>query len=190
MARSAVDTKKKASFKDRLYPPSGLRVLVTAGASGIGAAIASAFDETGAQIHICDIDEAALAKFQKSFPRSQASKADVADEKQVVSMFETQRKKFGGLDVLIADEGRVSAADAVGQAQEAVLSDFQVVENWRRIAARVGGFIRDQETGELLVGVRNRRVVQDAGGIRRVAERGRSRAGRRSRAAVIVEVAR
>lgn len=101
MARSAVDTKKKASFKDRLYPPSGLRVLVTAGASGIGAAIASAFDETGAQIHICDIDEAALAKFQRSFPRSQASKADVADEKQVAAMFETQRKKFHGLDVLI-----------------------------------------------------------------------------------------
>jgi NAD(P)-dependent dehydrogenase (short-subunit alcohol dehydrogenase family) len=88
-------------FKDRLYPPPGLRVLVTAGASGIGAAIASAFAETGAKIHICDIDEAALAEFQKSFPCSQASKADVADEKQVASIFETQRTKFGGLDVLI-----------------------------------------------------------------------------------------
>lgn len=89
------------TFKDRLYPPPGLRVLVTAGASGIGAAIASGFAETGAKIHICDIDDAALAAFQKSNPSSQSSKADVADEAQVASMFEIQRKKFGGLDVLI-----------------------------------------------------------------------------------------
>jgi NAD(P)-dependent dehydrogenase (short-subunit alcohol dehydrogenase family) len=89
------------TFKDRLYPPSGLRVLVTAGASGIGAAIASAFAETGAKIHICDIDDAALATFQKALPSFQATKADVANEKQVLSLFEIQRQKFGGLDVLI-----------------------------------------------------------------------------------------
>jgi NAD(P)-dependent dehydrogenase (short-subunit alcohol dehydrogenase family) len=89
------------TFKDRLYPPPGLRVLVTAGASGIGAAIASAFAETGAKIHICDIDDAALAAFQKSFPCSHASNADVADERQVASLFETQHARFGGLDVLV-----------------------------------------------------------------------------------------
>jgi NAD(P)-dependent dehydrogenase (short-subunit alcohol dehydrogenase family) len=90
-----------STFKDRLYPPPGLRVLVTAGASGIGAAIASAFAETGAKIHICDIDDAALAAFRKSLPNCEASKADVADEGQIASLFEIQRKKFGGLDVLI-----------------------------------------------------------------------------------------
>jgi NAD(P)-dependent dehydrogenase (short-subunit alcohol dehydrogenase family) len=89
------------TFKDRLYPPSGLRVLVTAGASGLGAAIASAFAETGAQIHICDVDNAALAAFHKSMPSCEASHADVADEDQVATLFETQNKKFGGLDVLV-----------------------------------------------------------------------------------------
>ena len=74
------------TFKERLYPPQGLRVLVTAGASGIGAAIATAFAETGAEIHVCDIDDAALAAFQKSFPSCQATHADVADEKQVASL--------------------------------------------------------------------------------------------------------
>ena len=96
-----MEAEKKATFKDRLYPPPGIRVLVTAGASGIGAAIASAFAETKAKIHICDIDDAALAAFQKSFPSCYASRADVADEQQVASIFETQRRKFGGLDVLI-----------------------------------------------------------------------------------------
>lgn len=89
------------SFKDRLYPPSGLRVLVTAGASGIGAVIASAFAETGASIHICDIDAAALAASQKSFPSYKATRANVADEEQVAAMFDEQREQFGGLDVLI-----------------------------------------------------------------------------------------
>jgi NAD(P)-dependent dehydrogenase (short-subunit alcohol dehydrogenase family) len=93
--------KLRMNFQDRLYPPQGLRVLVTAGASGIGAAIASAFSETGAQIHVCDIDDAALAAFQKRFPSCQATHADVADEMQVAALFETQRARFGGLDVLV-----------------------------------------------------------------------------------------
>jgi NAD(P)-dependent dehydrogenase (short-subunit alcohol dehydrogenase family) len=91
----------RMTFQDRLYPPRGLRVLVTAGASGIGAVIASAFAETGAAIHVCDIDDAALDAFQKSFPSCQATHADVADAAQVTSLFETQRSRFGGLDVLV-----------------------------------------------------------------------------------------
>ena len=89
------------SFQDRLYPPKGLRVLVTAGASGIGAAIASAFVEAGAEVHVCDIDDAALAAFQKRFPSCQATRADVADAAQVASLFEAQRARFDGLDVLV-----------------------------------------------------------------------------------------
>ena len=111
------------TFKDRLYPPPGLRVLVTAGASGIGAAIASAFAETGAKIHICDIDDAALAAFQKSLPCSQASKADVANEGQVASIFEIQRKKFGGLDVLINCAGIAGPTAGVEEITE---------EDWNR----------------------------------------------------------
>ena len=118
-----MDTEKNPTFKDRLHPPSGLRVLVTAGASGIGAAIASAFAETGAKIHICDIDEAALANVQKSFPCCQATQADVANEKQVAAMFEIQRKKFGGLDVLINCAGIAGPTAGVEDISE---------EDWNR----------------------------------------------------------
>ena len=44
---------------ERIRPRPGLRVLVTAGASGIGAAIARAFLDAEAKVLICDIDEAA-----------------------------------------------------------------------------------------------------------------------------------
>ncbi len=106
------------TFKDRLYPPPGLRVLVTAGASGIGAVIASAFAETGAHIHICDIDDAALAAFQKNFPSGKASHADVADEAQVAAMFEAHRAHFGGLDVLVNGAGIAGPTAGIDRIQE------------------------------------------------------------------------
>ena len=112
------------TFKERLYPPPGLRVLVTAGAAGIGAAIASAFTEMGAEIHVCDIDAAALNTFQKGFPSSQVTCADVADEAQVASLFETQRTRFGGLDVLVNCAGIPGPTAGVDQITE---------QHWRRI---------------------------------------------------------
>src|SRR5271166_5862270 len=99
--RNSMKDEIRMTIQDRLYPPQGLRVLVTAGASGIGAAIASAFAETGAEIHICDIDDGALAAFQKRLPSCLATQADVADEAQVAAVFEAQRARFHGLDVLI-----------------------------------------------------------------------------------------
>jgi NAD(P)-dependent dehydrogenase (short-subunit alcohol dehydrogenase family) len=111
------------TFKERLYPPSGLRVLVTAGASGIGAAIASAFAETGAEIHICDIDDVALAAFQKSFPGCQATHADVADAGQVASLFQTQGARFSGLDVLVNCAGIAGPTAGVDKVTE---------EDWNR----------------------------------------------------------
>jgi len=91
----------KMTFKARLYPPPGLRVLVTAGASGIGAVIASAFAETGALLHACDVDDNALASFQRRFPSCHLTHADVGNEMQVAALFEVQNTKFEGLDVLI-----------------------------------------------------------------------------------------
>jgi len=106
------------TVQERLNPPRGLRVLVTAGASGIGAAIASAFAETGAQIHVCDIDENALTAFQKRIPSCLANHADVAEEKQVASIFWIQQEKFGGLDVLVNCAGIAGPTAGVDKISE------------------------------------------------------------------------
>lgn len=89
------------TFKDRLYPSPGLRVLITGGASGIGAAIGSAFVEADSNVHVCDIDDSALIQFKERFPCCQTTNADVANGNQVASVLETQQTKFGGLDVLV-----------------------------------------------------------------------------------------
>ncbi len=61
----------------------GLRVLVTAGANGIGLAIARAFVAEGAQVHTCDVDETALSALAASDPAISQSRCDVSDRAAV-----------------------------------------------------------------------------------------------------------
>ena len=46
----------------------GLRVLVTAGATGIGRAIVDMLTVHGARIHTCDVADAALDEFRRVHP--------------------------------------------------------------------------------------------------------------------------
>ena len=48
----------------------GLRVLVTAGANGIGRDIARAFVGEGASVHVCDVDDKQLKKLASASIRS------------------------------------------------------------------------------------------------------------------------
>lgn len=84
---------------------AGLRVLVTAGANGIGRKIAEAFLAEGANVHVCDVDAAALAGFAAAHPGAGASLCDVADRAQVAALFETASARLGGLDCLVNNAG-------------------------------------------------------------------------------------
>ncbi|WP_441230473.1 SDR family oxidoreductase [Tardiphaga sp. 215_C5_N2_1] len=83
----------------------GLRVIVTAGANGIGLAIARAFAGEGARIHVCDVDQAALAALTASDPTITQTHCDVADRASVQKLFDEAAAKLGGLDVLINNAG-------------------------------------------------------------------------------------
>ncbi|MDB5655030.1 MAG: 3-ketoacyl-ACP reductase [Tardiphaga sp.] len=83
----------------------GLRVLVTAGANGIGLAIAQAFAGEGAQVHVCDIDSAALAALAVSHPGITQTPCDVADRAAVERLFTEATAQLGGLDVLVNNAG-------------------------------------------------------------------------------------
>jgi len=93
------------SVLDLLRPVPGLKVLVTAGASGLGAGIARALHETGAHVHICDVDPAALDKFVGANPGITASHADVSNPAAVDQVFTDVSAKLGGLDVLVNNAG-------------------------------------------------------------------------------------
>jgi NAD(P)-dependent dehydrogenase (short-subunit alcohol dehydrogenase family) len=84
---------------------NGLRVLVTAGANGIGLAIARAFVSEGARVHICDVDDAALTALQQSDPVLTSSRCDVSDRSAVETLFKDVQHALGGLDVLVNNAG-------------------------------------------------------------------------------------
>lgn len=80
-------------------------VLVTAGAAGIGRAIADAFVSRGATVHICDIDRAAVEDFLQHNPRATASVTDISSLEQVDHMFDELESRHGSLDVLVNNAG-------------------------------------------------------------------------------------
>jgi NAD(P)-dependent dehydrogenase (short-subunit alcohol dehydrogenase family) len=83
----------------------GLRVLVTAGAGGIGREVARAFAREGAKVHACDIDAKALAALKRSDPKVTQTRADVANRDDVERLFVEAVKALGGLDALINNAG-------------------------------------------------------------------------------------
>ena len=84
---------------------AGLRVLVTAGAGGIGLEIARAFVREGAKVHVCDVDRSALDAMPASDPGVTCSYGDVADRSDVAAVFDDALAALGGLDVLVNNAG-------------------------------------------------------------------------------------
>ena len=84
-----------------MAPDSPLRVLITAGAGGIGRVIAGAFLARGERVHLCDVDQDALEAVAKEESDARVSRCDVADEAQVDALFAKQAEQLGGLDVLV-----------------------------------------------------------------------------------------
>ncbi len=80
-----------------------LRVLVTAGGSGIGLGIAEAFADAGEQVHVCDIDESRVSALSGS--GIGATTTDVSDPGQVAALFVEVQSVLGGLDVLVNNAG-------------------------------------------------------------------------------------
>jgi NAD(P)-dependent dehydrogenase (short-subunit alcohol dehydrogenase family) len=93
------------SLIEQMHPRPGLRVVVTAGASGIGAAITEAFLEAGATVLICDIDASALERFAANHPGVLTILADVSDEAAVETLMSEVKRSLGGLDVLVNNAG-------------------------------------------------------------------------------------
>jgi NAD(P)-dependent dehydrogenase (short-subunit alcohol dehydrogenase family) len=78
------------------------RVVITAGASGIGLEMARAFAAVGAQVWVLDNDPAALSMCPQDWQRDLT---DVADETSVGAAFGRIGKDWGGLDVLCCNAG-------------------------------------------------------------------------------------
>ena len=101
---------------------AGLRVLVTAGASGIGLATARAFAREGARVLICDVDRSALDAVAASDAALQQTECDVAASSAVSRMFDLVTAKFGGLDALVNNAG---IAGPTAACEDIALADWE-----------------------------------------------------------------
>ena len=81
------------------------RVLITAGASGIGYAITLAFSNRGADITLVDIDSDALNRLQLELPGIRTTVCDVADRSSLEHSIPSLIEAMGGLDVLVNNAG-------------------------------------------------------------------------------------
>jgi len=94
------------------------RVLITAGASGIGLAMAKGFAEAGARVWVADMDRAALAQCPDDWRKSVL---DVTNEASMAEMFDQVAQDWGGLDVLCANAG---VAGPTALVEDIVLADW------------------------------------------------------------------
>ncbi|AFO86833.1 SDR family oxidoreductase [Phaeobacter sp. BS34] len=95
------------------------RVLVTAGGSGIGRAMAEGFAAAGHQVWVTDVSAVALADVPEGW---RTTVVDATDEAGVKALFAEIAEVWGGLDVLCAN---------AGIAGPTALIDDIALEDWR-----------------------------------------------------------
>ncbi|MDR3015623.1 MAG: SDR family oxidoreductase [Delftia acidovorans] len=101
---------------------AGQRVLVTAGAAGIGLEISRAFAQAGARVMVCDVVQASLDALATALPGAASCLADVSDAAQVAALFEAVDRALGGLDILVNNAG---VAGPTGAVETLELADWQ-----------------------------------------------------------------
>ena len=95
------------------------RVVITAGASGLGLGMARAFADVGDRVVVCDVDGAAVAGLPAGIRGVQA---DVTDEVAMSAFFAGVEADWGGADIVISNAGIGGPA---GPIEELDLADWQ-----------------------------------------------------------------
>ena len=112
------------------------RIAITAGASGIGRALAEAFHAQGAMVHVCDVQDAALDDIRQAFPAINVCRADVSSEDDMARFFEGIGDE---LDILINNAG---IAGPTGRCETLAAADWtrtiDVNLNGTFLATRLG----------------------------------------------------
>jgi NAD(P)-dependent dehydrogenase (short-subunit alcohol dehydrogenase family) len=96
-------------------------MLVTAGASGIGATIARAALAQGCRVHVCDVSPEAVRQFQAENPGASATIADVSSPADVERVFADLARLGGRLDVLVNNAG---IAGPTAPVEEMAIADW------------------------------------------------------------------
>jgi len=107
------------------------KVIISAGAGGIGASVAAAFLARGARVHVCDILPERVAEMAARHPGIGTGVVDVADAQAVEAYVARAVAEMGGLTILVNNAGIAGPAAAVEEVSP---------EDWHRtFAVNVNG---------------------------------------------------
>ena len=84
------------------------KIIISAGASGIGWATTKVCVAKGALIYLCDVDPKAINKVKKHLSYNKrifVLETDASDETEVIDFFHKIKKKFRNLDALVNNVG-------------------------------------------------------------------------------------
>ena len=82
-----------------------LKIVITAGGSGIGSEMAIALSKAGARVIICDKNKDLLESFSNKNLNIDVYHVDVSNEAQIKSFFESITDKYQTIDVLVNNAG-------------------------------------------------------------------------------------
>jgi NAD(P)-dependent dehydrogenase (short-subunit alcohol dehydrogenase family) len=126
----------------------GKRVVLTAGAAGIGRVTLQTFVEAGARVVTCDVDQAAIDRLRGDLPTVPAIIADVSEPADVDRLFKLAQEELGGLDVLINNAGIAGPTAPIEEIEP---------DDWRRT-------LEVNITGQYLCARRAVPMIKAAGG--------------------------
>jgi NAD(P)-dependent dehydrogenase (short-subunit alcohol dehydrogenase family) len=143
---------------------NGKRALVTGGARGIGAAIAFALAENGADValtfqHSADQAQAVVASIDKLGRRGVAIKADIADPVAIRRSVEDAVGALGGLDILVNN---------AGIARYNTIADFDLADIDALLAVNVRGSVLTTQAAIPHLGAGGRVITIGSAGADRI----------------------
>lgn len=97
-------------------------IFITAGASGLGLAMAKAFAANGDKIAIADNDESLLNQAKASCPEFNCFKANVSDEGDMTAVYDQLRSDWPRLDVAMVNAGTAGPTAAI---EDVTLADWK-----------------------------------------------------------------
>jgi len=107
-----------------------LKIMVTGGASGMGAHFARRLHEAGAKVAVGDVNEAMMSELPAGIARR---KLDVAREDDVVSFVEWAAKEMGGVNGLVNNAGILRDGLLVKQDRETKAIKKLSIEDWNAV---------------------------------------------------------
>ena len=92
----------------------GKKALITAGADGIGYAIAKRFEKAGAKVFVCDIDQDAVNKVNDIDDNIKAMLCDLRQTQLIASMVEAGFDYLKEVDIIVKNAGIAGETAGVG----------------------------------------------------------------------------